>query len=307
MTSTRVMVLTLGPILMVTACFVIAAPARTDTNSLNVVTEEPESADDERTLAEQCDAVATELRTQLPAHWIVSSLEPFILSGNLSQQELDFSFRETILPTVRALQRQYFHTPITRPITIILCSSDAVFRQCNLSLDQNERNEYSGIYSRRDRRLIVNISTGDGTLAHELTHALAHADFPKLPEWLDEGLASLFEECEFSLDGSRLIGLENWRVQAARDAIQRGELRLIQDVASTRFATRDRANVDYAYARSFCLYLQERGLIEEYYRLYHDNATSDPTGLRTLCLLTGGSTPQDIEDGFRGWLMQRSR
>ena len=305
MTSTRVLVLTLGPILMVTACFVIAAPARPDTHTSNVVAEEPESPHDERALAEQCDGVVKELRAQLPTQWIVSSHEPFILSGDLSQQELDFSFQETILPTVHALQRQFFHAPITHPITIVLCSSDAVFRQCNLRLDQNERNEYSGIYSRRHRRLIVNISTGDGTLAHELTHALVHADFPKLPEWLDEGLASLFEECEFSADGSRLIGLENWRIQAARDAIQRGELRLIQDVTSTRFATRDRANVDYAYTRSLCLYLQERGLMEEYYRQYQRNATSDSTGLRTLCLLMNVPAPQDIEDAFREWLIRR--
>lgn len=291
---------------MVTACFVIAAPARQHINPTESASIESDSILNGHSLPDQCVCVEQELRALLPREWHIQIREPFVVCGDLSADGIETSFRETIFPTARALQQQYFQTSLSRPITVILCSSDEVFRQCNWRLDQNERSEYSGIYSRRHRRVIVNVSTGEGTLAHELTHALAHADFPKMPEWFDEGLASLHEECEFSHDGQRLLGLDNWRVQAARDAIQRGELRLLQDVTSTRFATRDRATADYAYARSLCLYLQERGLLETFYQACQQATETDPSGLRTLCQVTKAAEPKELEDAFRTWLLERT-
>ena len=37
----------------------------------------------------------------------------------------------------------------------------------------------------------MNIGTGGGTLVHELTHSLIAFDFPHVPDWFNEGLASL--------------------------------------------------------------------------------------------------------------------
>ena len=47
-------------------------------------------------------------------------------------------------------------------------------------------------------------------VAHELTHALGHFDFPEMPEWFDEGLASLHEDARFS-DDHLDDGVPNWR------------------------------------------------------------------------------------------------
>jgi len=213
---------------------------------------------------------------------------------------------DTVIPTARALEFSYFHRPPIHPTSILICSSDERFRECNLALDDRERDQYSGIYVRKFRRVIVNIATGDGTLAHELTHALAHADFPTMPEWFEEGLASLHEECEFSSDGLTLIGNPNWRREVAIEALNRGELRLLEDVASKRFGTSDRAHVDYAYVRSFCLFLQERGLLESFYHACRINAAIDPTGLRSLCEVAETSGPSPIDDDFRKWLLRHA-
>jgi hypothetical protein len=228
------------------------------------------------------------------------------LGGDLTELELDESYRQTILPTARALAVSYFSNRPRHPTIVLLCSSDEQFRLCNRRLDDVDRNQYSGIYSRAHRRVIVNVSSGEGTLAHELTHALAHADFPTMPEWFDEGLASLHEECEFSNDGHRLIGNENWRNEVARKALENGELRLLEDVASKRFGSRDRAHTDYAYVRSLCLYLQERGLLESFYRTCRSNSTSDPTGVRSHCQVTESSCPRELDDAFREWLLSHS-
>ena len=71
----------------------------------------------------------------------------------------------------------------------------------------------------------------EADLRHECTHALLHAALPYVPLWLDEGLASLYEECEFSADELRLVGLENWRGAALRGAMRAGILRSIEELA----------------------------------------------------------------------------
>ena len=249
-----------------------------------------------------CRAVANSLGQRLPADWNVVVHEPFVLGGDCSADSLDATYHETILPTVRALSIQYFDHAPTWPITILLCSTDASYRECNQRLEARERSEYSGIYSRTEHRLVVNVATGDGTLAHELTHALAHADFPTLPEWLDEGLASLHEECEFSADGLRLVGLDNWRGTALREACQREPLRSVSDLASNRFAASDRAATDYAHTRYFCLFLQQKRLLEPFYRKCRSRVETDPTGIDSLCELFATTHSREIEVQFTEWL-----
>ena len=126
-----------------------------------------------------------------------------------------------------------------------------------------------------------------------------------MPEWFDEGLASLHEECEFSDDGLRLIGNQNWRHEVALDALYCGNLRLLEDVTSKRFGSSERANVDYAHVRSLCLYLQERGLLELFYRTCRLNSAVDPTGLRSLCSAASAVDPRSFDDAFRSWLISR--
>jgi hypothetical protein len=305
-TLTRAQILTFGPVLLVATCYAVAAPSRDPSNQ-----NAPRLTDDEafvltatdEPLGPRCEAAANLLRARLPPEWTVSVRVPYIVSGDLTGDELERHYRETIIPTERALAVSYFDRQPCHPVVILICSSDDGFRECNLRLDNQDRNRYSGLYSRKHRRVVVNISSGEGTLAHELTHALAHADFPTMPEWFDEGLSSLHEECEFSSNGLHLIGRENWRRGIALEALNRGELRLLEDVTTRRFGLVERANLDYAHVRSLCLYLQERGILESFYRTCRSNATTDPTGLRSLCQVANASAPGAFDDAFRAWLI----
>ena len=109
-----------------------------------------------------------------------------------------------------------------------------MYRRHAKRLDGRENANYHGYYQRTDRRIVLNISTGNGTLAHELTHALAHFDFPNMPEWFDEGLAALHEESEFSSDGSRLIGQSNWRSHFLVNALDRNRLPPLESLITAR-------------------------------------------------------------------------
>ena len=41
----------------------------------------------------------------------------------------------------------------------------------------------------------MNISTGGGTLVHEIVHPFIQSNFPNCPSWFNEGLGSLYEQC----------------------------------------------------------------------------------------------------------------
>ena len=304
-TLTRGHFLTIGPFALVAICYAVAAPDLSSLPSTRVtagsVVHDQVVADPSRQ-SEACQTLATDLRRRLPDDWCVVVHEPFVLGGDCDARHLSETYRQTIRPTARALAIQYFDHPPLWPVTILLCSSNDSYRECQRRLDKRERSEYSGIYSRTEHRVVINVATGDGTLAHELTHALAHADFPLLPEWLDEGLASLHEECEFSSDGLRLIGLDNWRRGTLREAHQREQLRPLIDLATERFATSDRAAIDYAHARYFCLFLQQQRLLEPFYRKCRSRAEMDPTGVVSLCELFATRRPDEIDAQFQAWL-----
>jgi hypothetical protein len=304
-TLTRGHFLTIGPLALVAACYAVAAPAPSATQSTQPskrsIASDQISADSKRQ-AEACLDLANELRRRMPDDWNFVVHEPFVLGGDCDAKSLDASYRQTILPTARALSIQFFDHPPTWPVTILLCSSADSYRECHERLGERERSQYSGIYSRNDHRVVINVATGDGTLAHELTHALAHADFPSLPEWLDEGLASLHEECEFTADGLRLNGLDNWRRNILREAHQQEQLRSLIDLATERFATSDRAPIDYAHARYLCLFLQQHQLLEPFYRKCRSRVETDPTGIFSLCELFATRRHAEIDERFVAWL-----
>lgn len=302
MTLLRGQLLTTGPLALIAACYLVAAPSLPNSRVEQLF---PSSLSGRTgVLVKDCETVADQLQQQLSREWNVVVHSPFVIAGNCPASQLDRYYRDTIAPTARALSVQYFDQPPTWPVSIVLCTSDESYRECHQQLGDKNRSEYSGIYSRSLHRIVVNIATGEGTLAHELTHALAHADFPDLPEWLDEGLASLYEECEFSADEERLVGLENWRGEIVRGALSTGKLRSVADMATEPFA-KVNPSVEYSQARYFCLYLEKRNLLEPFYRKCRSNSKTKINTLDSLCDLTGATSGRELDDMFRAWLASR--
>ena len=65
--------------------------------------------------------------------------------------------------------------------------------------------------------MIRNIQTGGGTLVHERVHAYLEANLPGCPPWLNEGLASLYEQV--GEKSGRIWGFVNWRLPPLQKAI----------------------------------------------------------------------------------------
>jgi hypothetical protein len=168
----------------------------------------------------------------------------------------------------------------------------------------------------------MNIDTGGGTLVHEIVHPFMAANFPVCPAWFNEGLASLYEQSGenrgriWGRTNWRLAGLQDViqpkpkvkpdaqpKVKpdakpAAKpaevpesegdtppeEAPERKELPSFKSLCGTstyEFYGADPGS-NYAQARYLCYYLQQQGLLREFYQQFRRNVHSDPTGYETL-------------------------
>ena len=309
MFTRRAAILLIGPILLIGGAYYLTLAGSSDQLSAATVVDaapphaEETSLNDSR-LNDQCRKTADSAASLLGSDCRLIVRAPFVIGGNLPLSELEHHYRTTLLPTSRALATSYFDSPPDAPITILMFADERSYRDQANRLHAHAPAAYYGFYQRADRRIVLNIATGTGTLAHELTHALAHFDFPKMPEWFDEGLASLHEQSEFTDDQLQLRGGSNWRLNYLIPAVREDRLRSLREMLAEPSVRKQHEAVDYAHARYFCLFLQQRGLLSHFYRKFRTTALVDPTGRETLCQIHQTDDLSEIDAQFRAWVLK---
>jgi hypothetical protein len=226
----------------------------------------------------------------------------------MSEERLDRWHRETIAPAAEAFAIQYFDTPPNQPITVLLFSGEESYNRYAKQLYGDENVSVYGYYKPERRTLVMNIGTGGGTLVHELAHALMAFDFPAVPDWFNEGLASLYEQCNFGeKNGKRTItGLVNWRLPKLQEAIRAEKLRSLESLITSNDFRGRNVGLNYAQARYFCMYLQEQGLLIKYYGAFRANCKDDPQGLKTVQKLLGAKW-KTVDDDYQEWVLSLER
>ena len=144
----------------------------------------------------------------------------------------------------------------------------------------------------------MNISTGGGTLVHEIVHPFMASNFPACHAWFNEGLASLYEQCG-DKDG-HIWGKTNWRLRGLQGAIGDDRVPSFKTLCSTtthEFYEED-PGTNYSQARYLCYYLQEHGLLVKYYHEFKKNADKDPGGYATLQRILG---ERDMNQFKKNW------
>jgi Mn2+/Fe2+ NRAMP family transporter len=255
-------------------------------------------------LESACRAVAAQLTERLGDECALIVHPPFVVAGDLSRADLEAWHRRTIRPAADALAASYFDTPPTRPISVLLFSAAEPYENYARRLFGDEGVSVYGYYKPGERTLVMNIATGGGTLVHELTHALIDFDFPEVPDWFNEGLASLHEQCRFRRDGRGIEGLVNWRLPALQEAIRRDRLRSLRSLVADGDFRGGREGTNYAQARYFCLYLQEQGLLADFYRRFRANQEDDPLGERSAAETFPDRTWAELDEDFRRWAVE---
>jgi len=157
-----------------------------------------------------------------------------------------------------------------------------------------------GLYDDATRTLLVR--PGDAELRHEFTHALhaadQHARGQKHPVWLIEGFGVAFENGAAPTDNWRLAN-----VQAASKS--NSQIPLAALTAQSRAEFSQRSDLAYGEAGSLIVYLQDRGLLERFYKMFVADFPNDPTGRHALEASTSMSLAE-IESDWRDWMTHRT-
>ncbi len=207
---------------------------------------------------------------------------PFVVIGDEDATKVRRRSNDTVGWAVDRLKSSYFREDPLKIVDIWLFRDRASYRRNVRELWGEEPSTPFGYYSSTHNALVMNIATGGGTLVHEIVHPFIEANFPACPSWFNEGLASLYEQC-----GDRrgeIVGFTNWRLRGLQEAIRADEVRTFATLTATttrQFYDEDRGT-NYSQSRYLCYYLQEKGLLREFYRRFVAGAKKDPTGLRTL-------------------------
>ena len=245
--------------------------------------------------------VANVRRTAPPGFSIVVT-RPFVVLGDEPAEIVQERADKTVKWAVDKLKQDYFTRDPDEIINVWLFKDDASYRTNALKLFGDTPTTPFGYYSAEDRALVMNISTGGGTLVHEIVHPFMRANFPQCPAWFNEGFASLYEQS--AERNGRIHGLINWRYKGLEVDIKEGKLISFEKLTSLSddefYGGRDSPNYNdhYAQARYLCFYLQEKGLLVKYYREYRDNVKTDPTGYKTLQRVLG---VKDMEKFQKDW------
>ena len=214
-------------------------------------------------------------------------------------------------------------------ISVYLFATRAAFVDFSVhheSVDPDHPVKLYGFFAPRSYDLVISGQEGLGTLHHETIHTIVpHLDFPDIPRWMNEGLASLFEQPQIDPDGT-MHGKSNARYEVLQRALSpdagatpdRPSLAALFAMSNHEFVggspltpegTLDEAAkaaaelLHYGWARSFCQWLDAKHhKLWDFYHAWRDGFASDKTGEKAFAAVMGGS-PAALEADWEGWVM----
>jgi hypothetical protein len=250
---------------------------------------------------ERLDQLSRRVSAELGDGFTVQQVDRFwILASNASAEDTREAARLIGL-AARALRRVYFEREADRAVRVYMFRDEQSYNAyCGRNYADPPRTPF-GFYMPRERKIVLNVSRGHGTLVHELVHPLMEADFPRAPPWFNEGFASLFEHAKIGEDS--IEGRVNWRLRALKRVLAQHDYSALAHMLSL---SRDdfygaNAGNNYAVARYLCLYLQHKGLLVKFYAEFRKSASGDASGRAVLQNVTGRML-SELEAEWRRWV-----
>ena len=240
-----------------------------------------------------------ELKKRLPNedfHVVVQ--KPFVVIGDAGANQVVRTAEGTVKWAVDSIKKDYFEKDPEHIIDIWLFKDPESYQKHNLELFKSKPGTPFGYYSSTNRVLVMDISTGGGTLVHEIVHPFMESNFEACPSWFNEGLASLYEQS--SSRNGHIVGLTNWRLRGLQLTVEDGRLPSFEKLCSTttREFYDDDPGTNYSQARYLCYYLQEKRKLVKFFHQFRKNVGTDPTGYETLKKVIGR---KDMDKFQKDW------
>ena len=210
---------------------------------------------------------------------------PFVVIGDEGAAKVKSRSTGFLRWVVTLLEKDFFTKRPEKIVEVWLFKNEKTYRKGAKKFFNDEPETPFGYYSPEDEALVMNIGPGAGTLSHELVHPYMEANFPNVPAWFNEGLASLYEQPR-ERDG-HMWGTTNWRLPGLQTMIKNKSLPTLKALLSTSRDGFYEASYDsYAYARFLCQYLQDHGKLRDFYKKFLAD-TKDRTGVTALEAVLG--------------------
>jgi hypothetical protein len=246
---------------------------------------------------------ARDLLESAPPGFTAAISPPFIVMGDGPPEVVRADADDLVKWASQRLKSEYFPRDPADIVSIWLFEGgESYLRNGNILFGGTPPSPY-GYYSPCDDALVIDISLGGGTLVHEMVHAYMAANFPACPAWLNEGLASLYEQT--GERGGRIWGLINWRLPALKSAIAAGrapQLEALTRTSTGEFYALEARGLHYAAARYLCFYLQEKGLLRAFYHRFNAEQGRDPGGGQVLREILGGLPMAAIQKDWEAFV-----
>ena len=244
------------------------------------------------------------LDERVPSNFIVMVEKPFVIVSDCPESEVaDYSAR-IVNQVVTLLKKDFFLKDPDEIIDIWLLRDQKSYQyHASHQFGIVPETPY-GFYSPAHHSLILDISTGGGTLVHEMVHPFVAANFKGCPVWFNEALASLYER-PTQVQG-HLHGLPNWRLVGLQEAVSTQKTLPIVELFAMdedHFYD-DPSGIPYAQSKYIAYYLQQQGLLVDYYHAFYENRKSDPSGLKTLVNLLNIENLADFQTGWQQWVLE---
>jgi hypothetical protein len=230
--------------------------------------------------------------------------KPFVVIGDESPEMVKRRSQYTVKWAVEKLKQDFFTKDPENILNIWLFKDEFSYRKHAKEFFGDEPETPYGYYSSANRALVMNISTGGGTLVHEIVHPFIEANFPDCPAWFNEGMGSLFEQS--GEEDGHIVGYTNWRLAGLQRAIRQKTVPTFKFLLSTterQFYLAD-PGTNYAQSRYLLYYLQQNGLLVKFYQDFYANRKTDPTGYQTLQKVLNEKNMTEFQTNWEAYILK---
>lgn len=163
-----------------------------------------------------------------------------------------------------------------------------------------------GMYEHPRRRLVA--SDIGMVLRHEFTHLMHFGQMERLGQphliWVQEGIASLYENYDLQPDGAIVFQPNLRHNQARKMASARTFMPFAKLITLSLDDFMDKSQQLYPQVRSMFEYIADSGKLRKWYRRYTETYAQDRTGKLALEEVFGKPLSQ-IENDWRTWVLKR--
>ncbi len=227
------------------------------------------------------DKVISKYSGKMPSSATITSFRYYVIFSDLDENTTYNLIDKDIRHTVDAMTKHYV-SDLPDSVTPVFFFNDydtyRDFSVNTIGLDENDLSPF-GYYKISKNIIVIRYVSWKGSTSHEITHSLIQYDFPDIPSWLNEGLASLHEKYVYT-DGV-MKGDFNWRILSLRRAFRENTYTGLKKLMETNDEELygKRSAFYYAQSRFLLMYIQQKDLLDDYYLLFKKTAADDPTGI----------------------------